>query len=87
MAVTPTFLPLVQKVELEGVEAAVLSGLAETCILLASWLPVAQHPLYSIHVQVCRTLGPSHLILAFGPPGEEAITVLIFTDIEIKSEK
>lgn len=33
MAVTPTSSPLVQKVELEGAEAAVLSSLAETCIL------------------------------------------------------
>lgn len=33
MAMTATSPPLVQKVEPEGPEAAVLSGLVETCIL------------------------------------------------------
>lgn len=87
MAVTPPTSATCPERGTGGAEAAVLSGLAETCILLASWLPVAQHPLYSIHVQGHKTLGPSHVILAFGPPDEEVLTVLIFTDIEIKSEK
>lgn len=34
-----------------------------------------------------RALGTAHLILSLVPPSEVAITVLILTDIEIKSEK
>lgn len=34
-----------------------------------------------------RALSTAHLILSFVPPSEVAITVLILTDTEIKSEK